>query len=133
MWCAGRGGCLCPIFVADQLAAQRGEHVGVADGGLVAVPRCVAAAGIEVGVGVAVQGVPGDRCATRRHAKGDAGIEEGLIRAGWNAGPWADAAAWRSWGQPWRGIVRQRREQPRQRSGRAALPDARVRASKTER
>ena len=47
--------------------------------------------------------------------------------------PQADAAAWRSWGQPWRGIARWRREQPRQRSGRAALPDARVRASKTER
>jgi transposase-like protein len=47
--------------------------------------------------------------------------------------PRADAAAWRSWGQSRRGIARWRREQPRQRSGRAALPDARVRASKTER
>jgi putative transposase len=45
----------------------------------------------------------------------------------------ADAAAWRSWGQPRRGIARWRWEQPRRRSGRAALPDARVRASKTER
>jgi putative transposase len=45
----------------------------------------------------------------------------------------ADAAAWRSWGQPRRGIARWRWEQPRQRSGRAGLPDARVRASKTER
>ena len=47
--------------------------------------------------------------------------------------PRADAAARRSWGQSQRGIARWRREQPRQRSGRAALPDARVRASKTER
>ena len=47
--------------------------------------------------------------------------------------PRADAAARRSWGQSRRGIARWRREQPRQRSGRAALPDARVRASKTER
>jgi hypothetical protein len=47
--------------------------------------------------------------------------------------PRADAAARRSWGQPWRGIARRRWEQPRQRSGRVALPDARVRASKTER
>ena len=47
--------------------------------------------------------------------------------------PWADAAARRSGGQPRRGIARWRWEQPRQRSGRAALPDARVRASKTER
>lgn len=47
--------------------------------------------------------------------------------------PRADAAARRSWGQPRRGIARQRREQPRQRSGRAALPDAQARASKTER
>ena len=45
----------------------------------------------------------------------------------------ADAAARRSWGQSQRGIARWRREQPRQRSGRAALSDARVRASKTER
>ena len=45
----------------------------------------------------------------------------------------ADAAARRSWGQPWRGIACRRREQPRQRSGRVVLPDARVRASKTER
>src|SRR6266542_2294831 len=47
--------------------------------------------------------------------------------------PRADAAARRSWGQPWCGIARRRWEQPRQRSGRAALPDARVRASETER
>jgi hypothetical protein len=47
--------------------------------------------------------------------------------------PRADAAAWRSWGQPRRGIARWRRERPRQRSGRAVLPDARVRASETER
>ena len=47
--------------------------------------------------------------------------------------PRADAAARRSWGQPRLGIACQRREQPRQRSGRAALPDAQVRASKTER
>ncbi len=47
--------------------------------------------------------------------------------------PRADAAAWRSWGQPRRGIARWRWEQPRRRSGRAVLPDARVRASKTER
>ena len=47
--------------------------------------------------------------------------------------PRADAAARRSWGQPWRGIARRWREQPRQRSGRVALPDARVRASETER
>jgi putative transposase len=47
--------------------------------------------------------------------------------------PRADAAARRSWGQPRRGIARWRRELPRQRSGRAVLPDARVRASETER
>jgi hypothetical protein len=47
--------------------------------------------------------------------------------------PRADAAARRSWGHPWRGIARWRWEQPRQRSGRAERPDARVRASKTER
>jgi hypothetical protein len=47
--------------------------------------------------------------------------------------PRADAAAWRSRGQSRCGIARWRREQPRRRSGRAALPDARVRASKTER
>lgn len=47
--------------------------------------------------------------------------------------PWADAAAWRSWGQRPRGIACVRWEQPRRRSGRAGLPDARVRASETER
>jgi hypothetical protein len=47
--------------------------------------------------------------------------------------PRADAAARRSGGQSRRGIARWRREQPRQRSGRAVLPDARVRASETER
>ena len=47
--------------MANQLAAQRGEHVGVADGCLLAVPGGVAAAGVEVGVGVAVELVPGDR------------------------------------------------------------------------
>jgi Transposase, Mutator family len=47
--------------------------------------------------------------------------------------PRADAAVRRSWGQPRRGIACRRWEQPRRRSGRAALPDARVRASKTER
>ena len=47
--------------------------------------------------------------------------------------PRADAAARRSWGQSRRGIARWRREQPRQRSGRAVLPDVRVRASETER
>ena len=71
-------------------------------------------------------------CATRRHVKGENGRTT-LIRAGWKIRPRADAAARRSWGQSRRGIARWRREQPRQRSGRAALPDARVRASKTER
>jgi putative transposase len=47
--------------------------------------------------------------------------------------PRADAAAWRSWGQPRRGIARWRREQPRRGSGRVVLPDTRARASKTER
>jgi putative transposase len=47
--------------------------------------------------------------------------------------PRADAAVRRSWGQPWRGIARRWREQPRQRSGRVALPDTRARASETER
>ena len=47
--------------------------------------------------------------------------------------PRADTAAWRSWGQSRRGIARWRQEQPRRRSGRAVLPDVRVRASKTER
>jgi hypothetical protein len=47
--------------------------------------------------------------------------------------PRADAAVRRSWGQPGRGIARRRREQPRQSSGRVALPDTRARASETER
>jgi hypothetical protein len=45
----------------------------------------------------------------------------------------ADAAVRRSWGQPRRGIARRRWKQPRRRSGRAVLPDARARASETER
>ncbi len=52
---------MCPKLVADEFAAERGEHVGVADGRLLAVPRGRFAAGGEVGVGVAVDGVPRDR------------------------------------------------------------------------
>jgi hypothetical protein len=46
--------------VSEQFAAERGEHVGVADGGLLAVPRRGAPAGCEVGFGVAVKLVPAD-------------------------------------------------------------------------
>ena len=58
--------------------------------------------------------------------------EQHLIRAGWNAGPGLMQRPGEAGGQPRRGIAR-RGEAPRQRGGRAALPDARVRASETER
>ncbi len=61
MWVDGHGGCLCPIFVADQFAAEAGEHVGVADGRLLGIPRRGASSFGEVAVGVAVQLIPGDR------------------------------------------------------------------------
>ncbi len=52
---------MCPKLVADEFAAECGEHVGVADCGLLAVPRGRFAAGGEVSFGVAVDGVPRDR------------------------------------------------------------------------
>ena len=69
---------MCPIFVADQLAAQRGEHVGVADGLLVAVPRGGAAAGVDVCLGVAVQGVPDDRDRLREEPERDGPLDRFL-------------------------------------------------------
>ncbi len=59
--------------------------------------------------------------------------EQHLIRAGWNAGPGLMQQPVEAGGQPWRGSARRWRERPRQRDGRAALPDARARASETER
>ena len=64
--------------MADELAAQRGEHVGVADGGLLAVPGRGAAAGIEVAFGVAVQRVPGDRDRLGEEAEGDGALDRVL-------------------------------------------------------
>jgi hypothetical protein len=59
--------------------------------------------------------------------------EQHLIRTGWSAGPGLMQRPGEAGGQSRRGSARQRRERPRQRDGRAALPDARVRASETER
>ena len=56
-----------------------------------------------------------------------------LVRAGWKCRPRADAAAWRSWGPAEARDRASQGEASRQRDGRAALPDARVRASETER
>jgi hypothetical protein len=56
-----------------------------------------------------------------------------LVRAGWNAGPGLMQRLGEAGGQPRRGSGCQRRKRPRQRDGRAVLPDARVRASETER
>src|SRR5271155_936490 len=52
---------LCVKLVSDELAAQRGEHVLVADGGLLAVPGSLAATLGEVGLGVPAELVPADR------------------------------------------------------------------------
>jgi hypothetical protein len=59
--------------------------------------------------------------------------EQHLIRTGWSAGPGPMQRPGEAGGQSRRGSARRRRERPRQRDGRAALPDARVRASETER
>src|ERR1017187_7899101 len=52
---------LCMKLFSDQLAAERGEHVCVADAGFLAVPGCLAAAVGEVGLGVPAELVPRDR------------------------------------------------------------------------
>ena len=56
-----------------------------------------------------------------------------LIRAGWNAGPGLMQRLGEAGGHLGRGIARRRVKRPRRCDGRAALPDARVRASETER
>ena len=82
---------MCPVFVVDQLAAQGGEHVAVADRGFVVVPRGGVAAGVEVGLGVAMQGVPGDRDRLGQEAERDGPLDRladavaGLADA---VGPW---------------------------------------------
>jgi len=56
-----------------------------------------------------------------------------LIRAGWNAGPGLMQRLGEAGGHLGRGIARRGVKRPRRCDGRAALPDARVRASETER
>src|SRR5208282_6201006 len=60
---------LCMKLFSDELAAERGEHVCVADGGLLAVPRCLAAAFAEVGLGVPAELIPRDRDRHRQEAE----------------------------------------------------------------
>jgi len=66
--------------VADQLAPERGEHVGVADGGLLAIPRRGASSLGDVGFGVAVQLIPGDRDRLAEEPERD-GPLDGLLDA----------------------------------------------------
>ena len=56
-----------------------------------------------------------------------------LVRAGWNAGPGLMQRLGEAGGHLGRGIARRGVKRPRRCDGRAALPDARVRASETER
>ena len=56
-----------------------------------------------------------------------------LIRAGWDAGPGLMQRPGEAGGHLGRGIARRGVKRPRRCDGRAALPDARVRASETER
>ena len=59
--------------------------------------------------------------------------ERHLIRAGWDAGPGLMQRPGEAGGSRGAGSRTERWEQPRQRDGRAVLPDARARASETER
>jgi hypothetical protein len=59
--------------------------------------------------------------------------ERHLIRAGWDAGPGPMQRPGEAGEPPGRGIARYRVKRPRRCDGRAVLPDARARASETER
>jgi hypothetical protein len=73
------------------------------------------------------------QCATRRRVKGDEVRARTSLRAGWDAGPGLMQRLGEAGGSRGAGLRTKRWEQPRQRDGRAVLPDARARASTTER
>lgn len=71
--------------MADQLAAERWSHVGVADGRLLAIPWRGLSSFVEVVVWVAVQLVPGDRDRLGQEAERDGplnGFPDAVCRLG---------------------------------------------------
>jgi len=141
----GFGGYLCPVVVgppADDRVepADHGLSVAPAQGAQLITesfpdPSDRRFAGFDqqlavIAADVEPQEVEGAPRGAMRKEMTD---EQHLIRTGWSAGPGLMQRPGEAGGQSRRGSARQRRERPRQRDGRAALPDARVRASETER
>jgi hypothetical protein len=127
----------CGDAVGAQLGAHPVKRSSVNMGTVVTLPPASRAVWSREGSSSA-DGVVAGRslrsspsCATRRHAKGDKGHQH-LVRAGWDAGPGLMQRPGEA-GDGQGVETRAGGQASRQRDGRAALPDARVRASETER
>src|ERR1039458_1099579 len=71
---------LCMKLLPDEFAPQRGEHVCVADAGLLAIPGSLQAALFEVGLGVPAELIPADRDCDREKSEWD-GLLDGFLDA----------------------------------------------------
>src|ERR1019366_553760 len=85
---------LCMKLLPDEFAPQRGEHVCVADAGLLAIPGSLQAALFEVGLGVPAELIPADRDCDREKSEWDGARTAPLTRFWASPTPWFLASWW---------------------------------------